>query len=49
MTAQEDIAAIENIENNITIREAICKELFGDDVNHEDYTNEQIISKLGTT
>jgi hypothetical protein len=48
MSTQEDINAIENIESNITIREAICKEIFGDNANHEDYTNEEIIAKLKT-
>ncbi len=46
MSTENDIEAMETIGDNITIRETICKKIYGDDADHEDYTNDEIIAKL---
>tara|TARA_B100001250_G_C19815346_1_gene798008 strand:- start:1851 stop:2072 length:222 start_codon:yes stop_codon:yes gene_type:complete len=35
-----------DIGDNITIKDAMCKDIYGEDANHEDYTTEKIIAKL---
>lgn len=37
-----------NIVENITIKDAICKDIYGENAKSEDYTNEEVIAKLET-
>ena len=47
MSTQELIEAMENLSpDNVTIKDGICKEIYGENANHEDYTNEEVIAKL---
>ena len=51
MSTQELIEAMENLspdDDNVTIKDGICKEIYGENANHEDYTNEEVIAKLKT-
>lgn len=46
---QELIEAMENLSpDNVTVKDGICKEIYGENANHEDYTNEEVIAKLKT-
>ena len=49
MSTQELIEAMENLApDNVTVKDGICKEIYGENASHEDYTNEEIIAKLKT-
>ena len=48
MSTQKFIEAMENIGDNTIIKDAICKEIYSENANHEDYTNEEVIAKLKT-
>ena len=37
-----------DIGDNITIKDAICKDIYGENAKSEDYTNEEVIAKLET-
>ena len=37
-----------DIGDNITIKDAICKDIYGENAKSEDYTNEEVIAKLKT-
>ncbi len=37
-----------DIGDNTVIKDTICKDLYGENASHEDYTNEEVIAKLET-
>ena len=48
MDTQKFVEAMENIGDDITIKDAICKEIYSENANHGDYSNEEVIAKLKT-